>query len=138
MNPLRKKLCVAGAVLVIAVGYLVYAGIKLGSSYFLSVDEFLAGAQYHSQHVQLHGKVGGRDDIVHDQSGQLARFKLLGEKRILPVAYSGAVPDLFKPGCEVVVKGRLGTDGVFQADELLTKCASKYEEDPDTHSRTPT
>ena len=138
MNTLRKKLCFAGAVLVIAVGYLVYAGIKLGGSYFLEVDAFLANTQYHSQQVQLHGKVGDQGGIVRDQGGLLAGFKLLGEQRMLPVSYSGAIPDLFKPGCEVVVKGRLGADGVFQANQLLTKCASKYEEDPDAHSRTPT
>ena len=136
MNPLRKKLCVGGAVLVVAVGYLVYAGIRLGSTYRLDVDAFLAGPEYHSRHVQLHGKVG-KEHIVTDDAGMLAGFELLGERHALPVAYSGAVPDLFKPGCEVVVKGRLGSDGVFQADQLMTKCGSKYEEDPDTHTGAP-
>ena len=28
---------------------------------------------------------------------------------------------------EVVVEGRLGTDGVFQATTLLAKCGSRYE-----------
>jgi cytochrome c-type biogenesis protein CcmE len=137
MKPVHKKLCIAGTVLTVALAYLVYAGIKLGSSYYLPVDVFMAGSQYHSQQVRLHGKVG-QDDLVLDKTGLSARFQLLGERHTLPVSYGGVIPDLFKPGGEVVVQGRLGPDGVFHADQILTKCASKYEEDPEAHTREPT
>ena len=45
----------------------------------------------------------------------------------VPVVYTGSVPDLFKVGREVYVKGQL-VDGVFVAkqDSLVTKCPSKY------------
>ena len=45
----------------------------------------------------------------------------------VPVVYRGSVPDLFKPGREVVVDGKL-IDGTFVAvrDTLVTKCPSKY------------
>ena len=127
MNPLRRKLCVAAGVLALAIGYLAYAGVKLGRSYYLQVDAFLADSQFHSQRVRLHGAVG-RDDLVVQEGGLTTTFQLLGEQSTLPVVYRGAVPDLFKPDCEVVVEGLLGSDGVFQAEQLLTKCASKYEE----------
>ena len=127
MNPLRKKLCVAGAVLALAIGYLAYAGVKLGRSYYLQVDAFLADSQFHSQRVRLHGKVG-QDNLVVQDGGLTTNFQLLGQRSILPVVYTGAVPDLFKPDCEVVVEGLLGSDGVFKADQLLTKCASKYDQ----------
>jgi cytochrome c-type biogenesis protein CcmE len=44
------------------------------------------------------------------------------------VRYTGVVPDTFKNGAEVVVKGRLGPDG-FQVDPdgIMAKCPSKYE-----------
>ena len=45
----------------------------------------------------------------------------------MPVTYAGVLPDLFKPGGEVVVEGRLDAAGTFKADVLMTKCASKYE-----------
>src|SRR5690349_6898397 len=43
------------------------------------------------------------------------------------VHYTGEVPDLFKPGREVVVEGTL-RNGTFVAkkDSLSTKCPSKY------------
>jgi cytochrome c-type biogenesis protein CcmE len=43
------------------------------------------------------------------------------------VRYMGVVPDTFKDDAEVIVTGTLGSDGVFQANDLLAKCPSKYE-----------
>jgi cytochrome c-type biogenesis protein CcmE len=43
------------------------------------------------------------------------------------VRYTGVVPDTFKDDAEVIVTGTLGSDGVFQASDLLAKCPSKYE-----------
>ena len=37
------------------------------------------------------------------------------------------VSDLFKDGANVVVEGRLATNGVFYADNLLAKCPTKYQ-----------
>ena len=57
-----------------------------------------------------------------------AQFVLLGETSQIRIRYDGVVPDLFEVGGEVVVAGRKGNDGVFEATELMTKCASKYDE----------
>ena len=46
----------------------------------------------------------------------------------LAVNYSKTRPDLFKDGAEVIVTGEY-RDSVFVADELQTKCASRYEGD---------
>jgi cytochrome c-type biogenesis protein CcmE len=45
----------------------------------------------------------------------------------VPVTYTGAVPDPFREGREVIVTGSL-RDGVFvgQRDSLVTKCPSKF------------
>jgi len=45
----------------------------------------------------------------------------------VPVVYTGSVPDLFKVGREIYVKGQF-TGGTFVAkeDSLVTKCPSKY------------
>jgi cytochrome c-type biogenesis protein CcmE len=37
----------------------------------------------------------------------------------------------------VIVEGRLGRDGTFQATTLLAKCASRYENAPDKYRVTP-
>jgi len=134
MTPFQKKLSVAGAVLVLAIGYLAYAGVQMGRSYYLHVDAFLADADSHPERVRLHGRVG-RDGIRIDDGAVLTDFQLLGESHSLPIRYDGAVPDLFKADCEVVVEGQLRADGVFHADKLMTKCASKYESHDDLARR---
>ena len=122
----RKKLLVGGLVLVAAVGYLTYAGIRQGGSYYLTVDAFLADAQYHQRQVRVLGTVA-EDGLTVDPGQQKASFQLVGQTSRLSVTYSGVVPDMFRAGGEVVVEGRLGDDRVFHATRLLTKCASKYD-----------
>ena len=130
MRHSRTKLLIGGLIVAAAVVYLAYAGFMLGKSYYLTVDSFLAEPQYQSQHVRLRGKVG-QDKCLIDAQGLKADFHLLGEKTgDLPVTYHGAIPDLFKAGTDVVVEGKLGENGVFKADHLLTKCASKYDAKP--------
>jgi cytochrome c-type biogenesis protein CcmE len=124
MSAIRKKLLVAGALLVGAVSYLAYAGMKSGWVYFIDVDHFVSDTQYHGQRVRLHGKVA--DDGFTTEKLD-AKFILLGKDKRLPVAYHGVIPDMFQAGRDVVVEGKLGPSGMFKADVLMTKCASKYE-----------
>src|SRR5579872_5391381 len=50
----------------------------------------------------------------------------------LKVVYSGIdpLPDTFKDDAQAMADGRLGADGVFQANKIQAKCASKYEAKP--------
>lgn len=77
-------------------------------------------------------KLGG---IVEAGSIEINQSDLLESKFILeqggarlPVRYYGTRPDLFKDGAEVIVEGRM-EDNIFQAENLQTKCASRYEGD---------
>lgn len=127
MTRTTVKFLVAGVVLVAAVAYLAYAGMKEGwASYHMPVDQFVASTQFHNQNVRLAGMVGN-DGLVAGAGKLGAEFNLVGQSQHVRVAYAGVVPDLFKPGCEVVVEGRLDSAGVFRADTLMTKCASKYD-----------
>jgi cytochrome c-type biogenesis protein CcmE len=42
------------------------------------------------------------------------------------VSYQGILPDLFREGQGVVANGKLGTDGVFRASEVLAKHDENY------------
>ena len=44
----------------------------------------------------------------------------------MPVSYTGMLPDLFKEGKGVVAQGKLGSDGVFRADQVLAKHDENY------------
>ena len=125
---MRFKLIAAGFVVATAVGYLAFAGMKSGWVYYMDVDKYVADSQYHNQRVRVHGKVA-EEGFSSSSSTLTAQFKIVGPTGgALPVSYRGAIPDMFQCGRDVVVEGKQGTDGVFHADVLMTKCASKYEE----------
>jgi cytochrome c-type biogenesis protein CcmE len=67
------------------------------------------------------------DGLVIEAAQMRARFALESHGARLPVNYRGTIPDLFKADVDVVVEGKMNAAGTFDADVLLTKCASKYD-----------
>ena len=127
MTSIRLKLLFAGVILIGAFGYLAFAGMQKGWVYFVSVEQYLCDSQYHNQRVRLHGKVAA-EGFDTSKALLVATFNLDGgTDKLLPVRYRGSVPDMFQAGRDVVVEGKRDAAGVFQADVLMTKCASKYE-----------
>jgi len=126
MQHARAKLIVAALAIVVAVGLLAYAGAQRGWVYYMEVDHFIADTQYHGQRVRLNGFVS-QDELEIKSVDLMARFDLIGDNGRVPVVYQGVIPAMFKPGAQVVVEGQLDQGGVFQADTLMTKCASKYQ-----------
>jgi len=121
----KTKMLIGGTVLIAAAAWLGISGVRAGASYYTDVDTFMTDANYQSSPVRLHGKVSEKG-LVINSSNTAASFMLDGNSHSLPVNYRGVLPDLFKAGCEVVVRGRKDDKGVFQAEQILTKCASKY------------
>ncbi|MEI6688296.1 MAG: cytochrome c maturation protein CcmE [Thermoleophilia bacterium] len=84
---------------------------------------------YEGQHVRLEGKVTQSTGDAADPSGLRFTVKDYKSAETLSVIYTGAVPDAYKVGRDVVIDGTL-KDGVFTAvpDTLVTKCPSKYSD----------
>ena len=128
MKSMRTKLAVAGVILTGAFAYLAFAGMQKGWVYFVDVEQYAADTQFHNQRVRIHGKVA-TDGLDTSTALMTAQFNLTGGEASVPVVYRGVIPDLFEAGRDVVVEGKRDAAGVFQADVLMTKCASKYEAD---------
>jgi cytochrome c-type biogenesis protein CcmE len=126
MSHARTKLIFAGLAILAAVSLLAFAGMREGWVYYLPVDDFTSNSDYQQSRVRLHGTVAAEGLELHEAL-LTARFELCGETSSVAVNYTGVVPDMFEPGCDVVVEGELDENGVFQANTLMTKCASKYE-----------
>ena len=116
------------AVVAACVGYLIYAASGGSSEYYLTVSELQAHAK--PGDVRVAGVV--QDDVQKSQGGLHVTFTEKDGTASMPVEYSGALPDIFKPGITVVAEGRLGTDGVFHATTLLAKCPSRFSTQPYT------
>jgi len=99
---------------------------KKAMARFVSVESLV------NNEISTRTKLGGivkKGSIEISKSNQLDCFFVLKEGSAeLAVNYSKTRPDLFKDGAEVIVTGEY-RDGIFVADELQTKCASRYEGD---------
>ncbi len=149
----RAKFLVGAAIIVAAVGALIFTAVRETSSYYMTVDEYARDpAGMAGKPLRLAGRVSGGsvrweprtlDLEFHIQAipprggGALAPgaaeaagppLGATAAGATLPVRYNGILPDMFGDGRDVIVEGRV-QDGVFQARTLLTTCPSKYEAD---------
>jgi cytochrome c-type biogenesis protein CcmE len=122
------KLLVAGGAIAIAISYLIVTALQTSTVYYITVSELLArGTTAAAQQVRLAGDVvpGSVEKI---DSGLAIRFLVYDGSGQMPVYYNGGpVPDIFGEEVQVVVEGKVGPDGTFQASTLLAKCPSKFE-----------
>lgn len=125
MERARAKFCIAAAALVGAAGYLTASGVRAGWTYSVEVDALNAQEVSERQRTRLHGTVTPGSLNVN-RAELRAAFDLSGNTSHVPVEYRGVVPETLSEDRQVFVEGVL-KDGVFHADLVLTKCASKYE-----------
>src|SRR5687768_6660703 len=114
--------------LALALGGLMYTTLSEGTEYYKHVDEVMADpAAWHGKRMQLHGFV--LDKSIERRPDTLDyRFRIESKGKIVQAHYTGIVPDTFKHGSEVVLKGMLGPDGFSVAPNgVMAKCPSKYE-----------
>lgn len=74
-------------------------------------------------------RIGGlveSGSLKRDTDGLTIRFKVTDTANTIPVVYKGILPDLFKEGRGCVAQGRVGSDGVFYADQIMAKHDENY------------
>ncbi|HZU30507.1 MAG TPA: cytochrome c maturation protein CcmE [Candidatus Angelobacter sp.] len=120
------------AIIVLSLGYLAYTGVQESKSYYVTIKE-LHGMddKVYSRKLRVAGNV--LPGSIH-QNGTNADFVLVekDEKQhineTLRVVYKGSEPppDTFKDNSQALALGVYKRDGVFYANEVQAKCASKY------------
>ncbi len=124
----KKRFLIGGIIIFLAIGYLGYMSFGSSAAYYYEVSELLEqGDSIYSQNAQVNGRVAP-GSLEQEPGGLTLRFTLndINGGASLPVVYHGAVPDTFKVGNEVIVEGQYTDSGIFEANKILTKCASKY------------
>jgi cytochrome c-type biogenesis protein CcmE len=110
-----------------AVVYLVFANTQASAVYYMTVSELEHCTTCSAQSVRVAGIVQAGSVTRNDAQEQIT-FTIVDGKQTLPVTYSGVVPDIFRPGVQVVVEGHYnGQAAPFNAQTLLTKCPSKFQ-----------
>lgn len=85
-----------------------------------------------SQHQVPKGhvfRIGGlveEGSIHHAAKGLEMSFVLTDTVHNIKVEYDGVLPDLFSEGQGIVAQGKLGSHGVFIADQVLAKHGANY------------
>ena len=125
----HRRFIIGATIIVAAVTYLVYTGIRETSVYYLTIEEFLSKREaVAGEGLRVSGQVGAKSIDWNPATLDL-KFRLVDEKSNdgVMVDYNGVLPDMFADGRDVIVEGTYGREGSFHARTLLTACPSKYE-----------
>ena len=138
MDPSRKRrirLVVALTAALLLAGALVYTSFA-ASSDAVSPSALLKDGGGPGRSYQLTGKVV--NGSVHRTGNEMTfRVRDRSGTTSVPVSYTGAVPDPFRDGREVIVTVRKQGDGfVGERDTLVTKCPSKFSDKQSTPTPT--
>ncbi|HEY3926891.1 MAG TPA: cytochrome c maturation protein CcmE [Candidatus Koribacter sp.] len=136
-KPTYTRFAVAIVLVLVPIGYLAVSGArdKDMTSYYKTIQEIQTmGPGVYEKRLRVAGTVA---EGSIKRNGTHVEFKLEEQGRLLPVVYNGteAPPDTFKDKSQALAEGKMGRDGVFHAQKLQAKCASKYA--PAPNSTTP-
>ncbi len=138
----NQKFLLAGIVIVTAITYLIYMGVKESSVYFMTVAELKSTARNMSgEGVRVSGSVieGSIKEIPREL---VLKFRIKDEDgpdgEYINVYYKGIKPDSFKADVQVILEGKYDTGkNLLKATTLLVKCPSRYEGEAPPEGYTP-
>jgi cytochrome c-type biogenesis protein CcmE len=126
MRNLKKKrriqvIGLSGVCLIVATAIIGF-GLRDGIQFFKTPTDVISKPPAANETFRIGGMV---EYGSLKRSGTLVTFKISDGQNIVPVTYSGIVPDLFKEGEGTIATGKLA-DGTFQATEILAKHDETY------------
>ena len=127
MKPRQQRML---AVSLAAIGILIATALTLRAfkenmMFFIDISEVVAGNYPNDRNFRIGGLVVG-GTVQRDEGSLDVRFDVTDTACVVPVVYSGVLPDLFREGQGVVAHGRLDDEGVFVADKILAKHDEEY------------
>ena len=126
MTRKQRRLVLIGAslgVLALAAG-LVLSALKDSIVFFNSPTDVVEKKVVPGSRIRLGGLV--KPGSLQRGDHLAVRFEVTDGNQAIAVNYQGILPDLFREGQGVVAMGTRGSDGVFQAREVLAKHDEKY------------
>jgi len=122
---IKGKYLVAGILLLFS-ALLAYDSLSNYVNPYLSVTQVVKNLDhYNGRNLQVMGVVElGSFDRGNDGT---IRFALNDGTEAINVKYTGALPQNFDEGKDVVIVGSLSGDATVDATQILVKCPSKYE-----------
>lgn len=131
MSQRTIRIAISATVIIASLGGLMSLSLGETAAYYKHVDEVMtAPQQWYDKNLQLHGHVVD-GSIMRRPNTLDYRFRVHANGQVVQASYTGIVPDTFKDGSEVVLRGRLAPHGFeVEPDGVMAKCPSKYEAKP--------
>ncbi|HEU4371701.1 MAG TPA: cytochrome c maturation protein CcmE [Methylomirabilota bacterium] len=122
---MKPKFLVGGAVIALALGYMIWAGVTQSAVYFVTPSE-LTAAPVAGKAYRLGGLVE-RGSLKWNPATLDLAFSVSDGKTAVPVRHKGTAPDLFGEGRGAVVEGQWTREGYFKATLILAKHSEEYQ-----------
>lgn len=127
MKPRHKKM----AIIAFSVAALTGAAMLVLNVFQSNLVFFFSPTQVVAKEAPI-GKsfrIGGlveEGSVKRQGDSTTVNFAITDTAESIKVVYTGILPDLFKEGKGVVAQGKIASDGVFYADEVLAKHDENY------------
>ena len=121
----RISFIVVGLTGLAIAAYLVASAFRNNLVFFFSPTQVAAREAPLDRTFRIGGLVQ-EGTLKRENDGLTVRFTVTDTAASIPVVYKGILPDLFKEGRGCVAQGKIGADGVFQADQVLAKHDENY------------
>ncbi len=118
------RFAAGGAVIAVALGYMIHAGVTQSAVYFVTPTELRAAA-VPGKSYRLGGMVEQGSLRWEPRSLELV-FTLTDAPSSIPVHHRGSPPDMFTEGRGAVVEGRWSPEGYFNASLIMAKHSEEY------------
>jgi cytochrome c-type biogenesis protein CcmE len=126
----KPKFLIGGAVIAVALAYLIWAGVTQSVVYFVTPSELqaspVAGKAYRLGGLVARGSLNWNPGTLD------LTFDLSDGKTSVPVRHRGSPPDLFGEGRGAVVEGQWASEGYFRSAHIMAKHSEEYEAPHDT------
>ena len=86
----------------------------------------ITNSEFHDTYVFRVGGVVLDGSLIKSKDTMNVKFAITDYEQNLDITYTGILPDLFREGQGVVIRGKLGDDGIFYAEEVLAKHDETY------------
>jgi cytochrome c-type biogenesis protein CcmE len=128
---MKPKFVIGGAVIALALAYMIWAGVTQSAVYFVTPSE-LRAAPVNGKAYRLGGLVE-RGTLRWNPGTLDLSFSVSDGKASVPVRHRGAPPDLFGEGRGAVVEGQWTAEGYFKATQILAKHSEEYKAPHDSN-----
>ncbi|MDH5751710.1 MAG: cytochrome c maturation protein CcmE [Deltaproteobacteria bacterium] len=129
----QYQFLIGGAIIAAILGGVVYQTFETTVFFYTPAEIIAQPDKFRGKTLRI-GALVVKESTSFDAERVQLSFKITEDNQnIIPVVFSGVKPDLYREGQGVVVEGKLDSQGVFQASNLLVKHSEEYAVDETKH-----